>query len=88
MEFPREIKEYILSYLPHPYKTPLHLGAINKTPMFADMTLDREMTLWMQEEIDCDDVTWMDSYIEYRKMRLALIRDVEGLRRGTSHRHL
>lgn len=70
MEFPNEIKEYILTYLPHPYKRPLHLDAINKTPMFADFTIEREMTLELEEELDGEiDYRWLNSYIEYKKYR-------------------
>tara|TARA_B110001450_G_C17517026_1_gene438909 strand:+ start:449 stop:682 length:234 start_codon:yes stop_codon:yes gene_type:complete len=70
MEFPNEIKEYILSYLPHPYKKPNHLDAINKTPMFADLTIDRLMTLELEEQIDgIIDLEWMNSYVEYKKWR-------------------
>jgi len=70
MEFPNEIKQYILSYLPYPYKKPLHLDAINKTPMFADMTIDREMTLELETEIDGDfDCAWLNSYVQYKKYR-------------------
>jgi hypothetical protein len=61
MEFPNEIKCYILSYLPHPYKKPTHVEAINKTPMFADLTIDRLLTK--------NDYLWMNSYIEYKKLR-------------------
>jgi len=70
MEFPNEIKKYIMSYLPHPYKKPLHLDAINKTPMFADLTIDREMTLESEEEQGGHDSgAWLNSYIEYKKYR-------------------
>ena len=70
MEFPDEIKKYILSYLPHPYKKPIHLDAINKTPMFADLSIDRLMTLELEEEIDGEiDLEWMNSYVEYKKWR-------------------
>tara|TARA_Y100000389_G_scaffold153881_1_gene154242 strand:+ start:2587 stop:2820 length:234 start_codon:yes stop_codon:yes gene_type:complete len=70
MEFPNEIKEYIFSYLPHPYKKPNHLDAINKTPIFADLTIDRLMTLELEQEIDGDiDLEWMNSYVEYKKWR-------------------
>lgn len=70
MEFPEEIKKYILSYLPHPYKKPIHLDAINKTPMFADLSIDRLMTLELEEEIDGEiDLEWMNSYVEYKKWR-------------------
>lgn len=70
MEFPDEIKKYILSYLPHPYKKPIHLDAINKTPMFADLTIDRLMTLELEQEIDGEiDLEWMNSYVEYKKWR-------------------
>lgn len=70
MEFPDEIKKYILSYLPHPYKKPIHLDAINKTPMFADLSIDRLMTLELEQEIDGEiDLEWMNSYVEYKKWR-------------------
>jgi hypothetical protein len=71
MEFPNEIKCYILSYLPHPYKKPIHVEAINKTPMFADLTIDRLLTLEeCGEDIDNkNDYLWMNSYIEYKKLR-------------------
>ena len=70
MEFPDEIKQYILSYLPYPYKKPLHLDAINKTPMFADLTIDRLMTLELEENIESEvDYLWLNSYIEYKKWR-------------------
>ena len=70
MEFPNQIKEYILTYMPHPYKRPLHLDAINKTPMFADFTIEREMTLGLEEELDGEiDYRWLNSYIEYKKYR-------------------
>jgi hypothetical protein len=74
MEFPNEIKQHILSYLPHPYKKPFHLDAINKTPMFADLTIDREMTLELEKELD-DEISflWMNSYIEYKKHRHEMI---------------
>ena len=70
MEFPNEIKEYILSYLPHPYKKPPHLDAINKSPLFADFTIEREMML----ELETNDnlrfnCSWIDSYVQYRKYR-------------------
>ena len=51
MEFPNEIKEYILSYLPHPYKKPPHLDAINKSPLFMDFTIEREMMLELEPMI-------------------------------------
>ena len=70
MEFPNEIKKYILSYLPYPYKKPLHLDAINKTPLFADLTIEREMLFELEKDIDDNfDFVWMDSYIEYKKYR-------------------
>lgn len=66
MEFSNEIKRYILSYLPHPYKKPNHVVAINKTPMFADLTIDRSLTFELEEE---NDYLWLNSYIEYKKWR-------------------
>jgi len=70
MEFPDEIKREILSYLPHPYKKPGHVEAINKTPLFADFTIDRSMTLEIEKEIDGEvDLVWLNSFIEYRKWR-------------------
>lgn len=70
MEFPNDIKLYILSYLPHPYKKPLHIEALNKTPMFSDLMIDRALTLELEEEIDGDiDPLWLNSYIQYKKWR-------------------
>lgn len=70
MEFPEEIKSYILSYLPHPYKKPLHLDAINKSSLFADFTIEREMIFELEKDIDDTfDFLWLDSYIEYKKYR-------------------
>ena len=70
MEFPNEIKQYILSYLPHPYKKPLHLTAINTTPMFADFTIDRQMAMEVSQEIGIiPGYKWFDSYVEYKKWR-------------------
>lgn len=70
MEFPEEIKSYILSYLPHPYKKPLHLDAINKSSLFADFTIEREMIFELEKDIgDTFDFLWLDSYIEYKKIR-------------------
>jgi len=70
MEFPDEIKREILSYLPHPYKKPSHVEAINKTPLFADFTIDRSLTLEIEKEIDGEvDLVWLNSFIEYRKWR-------------------
>lgn len=70
MEFPDEIKREILSYLPHPYKKPVHVEAINKTPLFADFTIDRSMRLENEKEIDGEvDLVWLNSFIEYRKWR-------------------
>jgi hypothetical protein len=70
MEFPNEIKQYILSYLPHPYKRPIHVEAINKTPMFSDLSVDRLLTLELEEEIDGEvDLIWLNSFVEYRKWR-------------------
>lgn len=70
MEFPEEIKQYILSYLPHPYKKPAHVEAINKTAMFADLTVDRLLTYEIEEEIDGEvDFLWLNSYMEYQKWR-------------------
>ena len=70
MEFPNEIKEYIFSYFPHPYKKPSHLDAINKNNMFVDMKIDRELTLEIQEENDSEFYyPWLNSYIEYKKYR-------------------
>ena len=70
MEFPEEIKQYILSYLPHPYKNPAHVEAINKTAMFADLIVDRLLTYEIEEEIDGEvDFLWLNSYMEYQKWR-------------------
>lgn len=66
MEFPNEIKREILSYLPHPYKKPSHVEAINKTPLFADFTIERLIAAECEEE---DEPLWNNSYIEYRKWR-------------------
>jgi len=66
MEFPTEIKQYILSYLPCLYKKTLHVNAINNTPLFADLTIDRLMTHEVLQEVDVDvDFIWMNSFIEY-----------------------
>lgn len=70
MEFPNEIKQYIMSYLPHPYKKTIHVEAINKTPMFADFSIDRLLTLELEREIDGKiELPWMNSYIEYKHWR-------------------
>lgn len=70
MEFPNEIKIEILSYLPHPYKKPNHLDAINKTPMFADLSIERLMMLELEKEIDGEiEFEWMNSFTEYKKCR-------------------
>jgi len=70
MEFPNEIKEYILSYLPHPYKRPTHLEAINRDPLFADMSIDRLLILELKNLVDGGyECLWMNSYVEYRKWR-------------------
>lgn len=70
MEFPNEIKLEILSYLPHPYRKTNHVEAINKTPLFADLTIDRSMTVEIEKEIDGEvDLPWLNSFIEYRKWR-------------------
>lgn len=70
MEFPEVIKQYILSYLPHPYKKPTHVEAINKTAMFADLTVDRLLTYEIEEEIDGGvDFLWLNSYMAYQKWR-------------------
>lgn len=69
MEFANEIKQHIFSYLPRPYKTPTHVNAINKTPIFADMSIDR-LLFESEEEIDGKvEYLWMNSYIEYKKWR-------------------
>lgn len=70
MEFPNEIKLEILSYFSHPYRKPNHVEAINKTPLFADLSIDRSLTLEMEKEIDGEvDLPWLNSFIEYRKWR-------------------
>jgi len=70
MEFPNEIKLEILSYLPHPYRKTYHVDAINKTPLFADLTIDRLLTLETAEETDeGDNLTWLNSFIEYKNWR-------------------
>lgn len=70
MEFPNEIKKYILSYLPHPYKKPPHLDAINKSQLFADFTIEREMIFESDTNNNLThDCIWIDSYIQYQKYR-------------------
>ena len=74
MEFPNEIKLEILSYLPHPYRKPYHVEAINKTPLFADLTIERLLTFEIEEEIvGEDDMLWLNSYIEYKKWRSRIV---------------
>ena len=69
MEFPKEIKEYILSYLPHPYKKPPHLDAINTDKLFADFTIERERELERDPEREGENAWWLDSFIEYKSYR-------------------
>ena len=67
MEFPKEVKEYILSYLPHPYKKPHHLDAINTDPVFADFTIERGREFDRDPELQRENAWWLDSFIEYKK---------------------
>jgi hypothetical protein len=63
MEFPPELMGEIMSYLPHPYRRPLHLDAIYADHRFADFVIDREL-YYEDEEIP----DWDNSYMEYLKI--------------------
>jgi hypothetical protein len=71
MEFPVEIKEYILSYLPHPYKKPHHLDVIKNDTTFVNFVRDRKGEYAGRELLIHDPdgpiPPWIDSYIEYKK---------------------
>ncbi|MDA9216274.1 hypothetical protein N9O88_00425 [bacterium] len=41
--FPEDIFKHIFTFLPQPYKKPLHLIAINNNELFADFTCDSLM---------------------------------------------
>lgn len=67
MEFPKEIMQMILEYLPHPYRKPLHLEAIASDARFADFVIEQAFN---HEDGDTPD--WGDSFIAYRKWRRGL----------------
>ena len=70
MEFPSEIHQYILSFLPlpHIYKQTLHVKAINTTALFADFTIDRLITMELDTETNEDHI-WLNSYVQYKRWR-------------------
>ena len=63
MEFPPELMREIMSYIPHPYRRPLHLDAINADNTFNDFVTDREMYY----EDDGEFPEWGNSYFDYKK---------------------
>jgi len=70
MEFPEDVKKYILSFLPHVYRKTLHVYAINRTPLFADFTIERMMMIELEEETnDQYHYIWLNSFLEYKKWR-------------------
>ena len=70
MEFPEDIKKYILSYLPRVYRKTLHVNAINRTPLFADFTIERMMMIELEDETnDQYHYIWLNSFLEYKKWR-------------------
>ena len=62
MEFPEELFKNILTYLPHPYKIPPHISAINNDNTFHNFIIDREMYYE-----DGENPEWINSYIKYKK---------------------
>ena len=67
MEFPQEIMTTIMGYIPHPYKHPPHLDAINSHNPYAEFMIDQALY-----NEDGETPEWSDSFIAYKKWRREL----------------
>ena len=67
MEFPQEIMTTIMGYIPHPYRRPSHLDALNTCAKYADFVIDQALY-----HEDGETPEWSDSFIAYTKWRREL----------------
>ena len=73
MEFPNDIKQNILSYLPHPYKKPFHLDVIKKSGLMIDFVFNK--LFFMEYEYKEKDIEnsihsiWINSVMEFKNFK-------------------